>query len=320
MPTTEAVALLNRLATIKTSAAAYFAEADMRTLPIGNSWDVGGSADYYWRLISPTRQSQADSIASVLIDFANDASAAVRRSPLLGQADLLTVGHSIKRMRAALKLRNYKHWDLEVLHDEGTVLGVKPASHEEGAEHPAQATSTFLEAASAMAAVLELVAAGVDDASPVAIASSGLTAPAGYRPGTAFIMMSMQSGHAELEDVYDTVKRCFAKFGINALRADDIEHEDVITKRILDEIRTAEFLFADLSGERPSVYYEVGYAHALGRRVILFRRAGTVIHFDLAAYNCPEYVNLRVLEEQLTRRLEHVTGQAAERRATASAR
>ncbi len=309
MPTTEALELLARLDLIRLDASNHFGASDLAALEQTRPYSIK-RADHYWRQLSTSRQAEANSLASRLIDLANDSGSAVRRSPLLGQADLTEVGHSIKGMRAALKLRRYDHWDPEILHDEGTVLGVKPGASEESAAHPGDAADFFQENAARMAAVLELVGSGVDDGR-VTIASSGLSAPAGYRPGTAFIMMAMQPGHTDLEDVCDTVKRCFTKFGIDAVRADDIEHEDVITKRILDEIRTAEFLFADLSGERPSVYYEVGYAHALGRRVILFRRAGTVIHFDLAAYNCPEYANLRVLDELLTRRLEHVTGQAA---------
>lgn len=59
--------------------------------------------------------------------------------------------------------------------------------------------------------------------------------------------MSMDRTRPELIDVADAVKQVFELFDVRALRADDIEHEGLITQRILTEIKTAEFCFADLT-------------------------------------------------------------------------
>lgn len=127
-------------------------------------------------------------------------------------------------------------------------------------------------------------------------------------PNTAFVIMSIDKSNPQSEDAFSAIKEVCKNFSIKAVRADEIEHSDKITDIILESIKRSEFLIADVSGERPNVYYEIGYAHAIGKRPIIYRRAGTKIHFDLANYNIPEYGGVYELKDKLTKRLTEITG------------
>jgi nucleoside 2-deoxyribosyltransferase len=127
-------------------------------------------------------------------------------------------------------------------------------------------------------------------------------------PKSVFVLMSMDPQDAALQDILRTIKRVCAAFGLQAHRIDDIQHQERITDRILKQIDQSEFIVADLSGERPNVYYEVGYAHARGKWPILLRKQGTRLHFDLSVHNVPEYRNITELEEILDKRFEAMLG------------
>lgn len=131
------------------------------------------------------------------------------------------------------------------------------------------------------------------------------------KPNTAFVIMPIDSSKPDLQDVLKSIKSICAKFGISAVRADEIEHQQQITDVVLQQIRECEFLIADLSLERPNVYYEIGYAHAIGKRPILFRKKGTPLHFDLSIHNAREFENMTELEKRLESYFEEVFGRKA---------
>lgn len=288
--------LRKRLLVLLDDGRTYFATAtpvkvvDENTWPSREGLEMQGSHDL----------SESETLRATIKSLSVDVAGAARGSPLLAEAEMQELRHSTRKMLASVRFKEYRHSGVYVHHDEGTVLGVDPPSHE---EFPYKTTTQAREAfEDAGAKVLDLV----DLLSPTETQET-VSDTSNYKPNTAFVMMAIDSTNPELEDVRNAVKEMFEKFGIRAITADEIEHEGVITDRVLNEIDTSEFLLADLSYERPNVYYEVGYAHSRGKRVTLYRKAGTKLHFDLAHWNCPEYSNTTELKALLGKRLEAIT-------------
>lgn len=121
--------------------------------------------------------------------------------------------------------------------------------------------------------------------------------------GFVFIAMPMDESNPALADVHDAIKSVALDLGLTAERVDDQESNERITDRVLESISRAEYVVADLSGGRPNVYYEAGYAHALGKTPIYIAREGTKVEFDLKDYPVLFFPNMKTLREKLAKRL-----------------
>ena len=121
--------------------------------------------------------------------------------------------------------------------------------------------------------------------------------------GYLFILMSMTKDDPLLEDAHAGIKCAAEQVGLIAERVDEIAFTGLITEKILSSIRCAEYIVADLTHERPNVYYELGYAHAFGKKTILTAREGTELHFDVRNYQVIFYSSRAQLEKLLKGRL-----------------
>ena len=79
-----------------------------------------------------------------------------------------------------------------------------------------------------------------------------------------------------------------------------------ILARILHRIETADVVVADLTGQNPNVYLEVGYAWAKERPTILLVQDVADLRFDVQGQRCIIYDSIRELETRLEEELVHV--------------
>jgi hypothetical protein len=106
------------------------------------------------------------------------------------------------------------------------------------------------------------------------------------------------------EDVYELgIKGACDVVGAYCERVDPSQQRPV-TDRIHNLINKADIVVADMSTKNPEIFYEAGYAHALGRSVILLTRTAEDIPFDLKQHPHIIYEkSVSKLKSMLTKRL-----------------
>lgn len=106
---------------------------------------------------------------------------------------------------------------------------------------------------------------------------------------------------------FEAMERVITDAGAVAIRIDKEHALEDLVGRIKKEIRNSQFVVADLTDERPSCYFEAGYAEALGKKVIYVASkqsvtkpgTKTVIHFDIHM-NMNYFSNHEELAEKLS--------------------
>ena len=87
----------------------------------------------------------------------------------------------------------------------------------------------------------------------------------------------------------ELIRPAFEAADYKVVRADDITNQRNILHDIVVAIHEADIVVADLTDANPNVYYELGLAHALKRKVVLLSQAPSEAPFDLKSYRIIEY-------------------------------
>lgn len=100
-------------------------------------------------------------------------------------------------------------------------------------------------------------------------------------PELCFLAMRFDS---ELSDYFSRVSIATARTGYRCERVDSEPHADHIDHRLIDYLKRCRFVIADFTHNSHNVYFEAGYALALGKPVIWTIREGEQPHFDTRQY------------------------------------
>lgn len=129
--------------------------------------------------------------------------------------------------------------------------------------------------------------------------------------GEQFGTQDQQRVWREYDSRFETIEKLLGGYDAVAIRIDKEHTLDELVKRIKEEIARAKFLIADLTDERPSCYFEAGYAEALKKPIIFVAskesvvtpKEATKIHFDIHR-NVNYFTNNKELRAKLKAALD----------------
>jgi hypothetical protein len=116
---------------------------------------------------------------------------------------------------------------------------------------------------------------------------------------------------------YDTLYRdvitpAAIELGFAPYRADDVYRPGLVLEDIIQGLVESDIVVAEITPQNPNVFYELGYAHAVGKPTILLAERGRDLPFDIHGYRCIFYDNTiggkKEVDSSLRKHLGNIRG------------
>lgn len=129
------------------------------------------------------------------------------------------------------------------------------------------------------------------------------------KPPKIFVVMQFTSPYQQLYS--EVIKPVAEEFGFEAYHAGEVYGPGVVLHDISEGIIDAKIIIAEVTPINQNVFYELGYAHALGKPTILLAERGKELPFDISGYRCLFYENSiggkKQVEDNLRKHLQAIT-------------
>lgn len=130
----------------------------------------------------------------------------------------------------------------------------------------------------------------------------------------AFIVMSMSEGNKELDDIRDTLEQgvqgAAEELGMPEIKVERVDDRHGATYRIdeaiFSSLENCGLILCDLTEEKPNCYFELAWAMAHQRKIIVTAKKGTKIHFDISRFNIRFWDSQRELRELVKKDAEWI--------------
>ncbi len=128
------------------------------------------------------------------------------------------------------------------------------------------------------------------------------------RPGKVFVVMQFSEPYQQLYQ--EVIRPVVESFDLRAYHVGEVFGPGIILQDIVQGIVESEVVIAEITPVNQNVFYELGYAHALGKPTILLAERGKQLPFDVSGYRVLIYDNTiagkRQVEDGLKKHLNAI--------------